>query len=95
MVHDPTLPIREAVASGEFERALVLWGDCAARLQEELRDGSFNEARLMEARDLVESTRLETLCARAHAQDQLNLIHSAQQYVHANESAPALFRMNA
>ncbi|MCX6627570.1 MAG: hypothetical protein NTW28_08075 [Candidatus Solibacter sp.] len=76
----PLEPIRQAVNSGEFDRAQFLWNQCAAGLAEELRTGSLSAARLSEVRELVEWSRLVVLCERAHMQDQLNSLHVAGEY---------------
>jgi hypothetical protein len=76
----PLEPIRQAVNSGEFGRAQLLWKECAAGLAEELSNGRLTEARLSEVRELVEWSRTVVLCARAHLQDQLNSLHVAGEY---------------
>ena len=80
MEYSFTPAIREAVASGEFERAQRLWTGYMAILSDEVRQGSFRESRLTEASELLEWSRRVVLCARAHAQDQLNSLHVAEQY---------------
>jgi hypothetical protein len=72
--------IRDAVASGEFTKARLLWeeyGDTfrAARLR-----GPLPVDRLVEARELAEWTRMAALGARALIQDRLNQIAVAQKY---------------
>ena len=76
----PLEPIRQAVNSGEFDRAQLLWNQCAAGLAEELRTGCLSAARLSEVRELVEWSRIVVLCARAHLLDQLNSLHVAGEY---------------
>ncbi len=76
----PLEPIRQAVNSGEFERAQLLWSQCVAGLAEDLRSGSLNETRLKEVRELVEWSRVVILCARAHLLDQINSLHVAGEY---------------
>ena len=76
----PLEPIRYAVNSGDFDRAQLLWDQCAAGLAEELRDGSLSEVRLAEVRELVEWSRIVVLCERAHLRDQLNSLHVAGEY---------------
>ena len=75
-----THPIREAVASGEFDRAEQLWTDYMARCHEDLRRGSFSATKLAEAGELLEWSRRVVLCARAHAQDNLSGLRVAGQY---------------
>ena len=72
--------IRRAVASGEFGKALSLWEDHVRQLRQELRSGTFTREKLAETRDLVEWCRITVLCARSHAQSQLNRIGAAQHY---------------
>ena len=76
----PLEPIRQAVSSGEYERAQFLWSECAAALAGELSRGRLTEARLSEVRELMEWSRTVVLCARAHMQDQLNSLHVAGEY---------------
>ena len=73
-------PIRQAVNSEEFERALFLWNECAAGLAVELSSRCLTEARLAEVRELVEWSRTVVLCERAHMQHQLNRLHVAGEY---------------
>ena len=65
-------PIRQAVNSGEFARAQLLWEQCASGLADEWSKGSLSGARLAEVRELVEWSRTAVLCERAHIEDQLN-----------------------
>jgi hypothetical protein len=83
----PLESIRQAVNSGEFGRAQLLWRECSAALAEELTDGHLTEARLAEVRELLaevrelmEWSRTVVLCARAHLQDRLNSLHVAREY---------------
>jgi hypothetical protein len=73
-------PIRQAVNSGEFDRAQLLWKECAAGLAGDLRNGCLTEARLAEVRELVEWSRMVVLCTRARLQDQLNSLHVGREY---------------
>lgn len=81
-------PIRRAVASGEFRKALALWEDYARQLRQELRSGTLSSEKFAEMRDLVEWCGAATLCARAQAQAQLNRAGAAQQYF-GSRSQPA------
>ena len=72
--------IRQAVNSGEFGRAQVLWKECAAGLAADLSNGCLTEARLKEVREMVEWSRMVALGARAHLQDRLNSLHVARKY---------------
>ena len=76
----PLESIRQAVSSGEFGRAQLLWKECAAALAEDLSNGCLTEARLSEVRGLVEWSRMVVLCERAHLQRRLNNLHAAQEY---------------
>jgi hypothetical protein len=72
--------IRGAVASGEYERASILWNDYVGCLREELRRGAFSAAGLAEVRGLMEWTRSVVLCAQSHALLQLNQLQAAAKY---------------
>ena len=83
----PLESIRQAVNSGEFGRAQLLWRECSAALAEELTSGHLTKARLAEVRELLaevrelmEWSRTVVLCARAHLQDRLNSLHVAREY---------------
>jgi hypothetical protein len=87
----PLEPIRQAVDSGEFERAQLLWNQCAAGMAEDLGRGSLDEARLKEVRALVEWSRVVILCARAHLLNEINSLHVAGEYeIPVPQSAPRL-----
>ncbi len=79
-----TEPIRQAVGSGEYQKAQLLWNGYAALLREEMPKGSVTAARLAEMRDLVEWSRRSVLCFRAHTQSRLDSmrdsVHVAQTY---------------
>lgn len=76
----PLEPIRQAVNSGEFDRAWLLWNELAAGLEEELHNRSLTAARLAEVNELIAWSRSVVLCDRAHIQDQLNSMHVAGEY---------------
>jgi hypothetical protein len=76
MQHFPLESVRHAVNSGEFDRAQLLWNQCAAALSEELSNRSLSAARLAEVRELVEWSRTVVLCERAHLQNELNRMQS-------------------
>jgi hypothetical protein len=80
MVDPRTEPIRRAVGSGEFRKALTLWEGHARQLRQEIRSGTFTEEKLAETRELVEWCRVTALCARSHAQARLNQIAAARRY---------------
>ena len=83
----PLEAIRQAVNSGEFGRAQLLWRECSGALAEELTNGHLTKARLAEVgellaevRELMEWSRMVVLCARAHLQDRVNSLHVAREY---------------
>ena len=80
MEPDRATEVRNAVASGDFERAHGLWDEYVTYLQDELRRGSLTRAQLEEARELFEWARLTVLCARAHIQHRLNTLRVAEAY---------------
>ena len=73
-------PLRQAVCSGDFERAQLLWNECAACLADELSGRRLSEARLAEVRELVEWSRNVVSCARAQMQNRINSLHVAGEY---------------
>jgi len=75
-----TRSIRDAVAAEDFSRALELWEEYAAVLKGELVSGRLREARLSNARALLDWARQAVLAMRAHAQQRLNLLRAAQEY---------------
>jgi hypothetical protein len=84
---NPPLPdrIREAVASGEFQKALLLWNEYVGELQEEFQQHRLSAAHMKEMGALVEWCRGVVLCARAHDQDVLAVLSAAAKYA---EPAP-------
>jgi predicted protein tyrosine phosphatase len=76
----PLESIRQAVNSGEFGRAQLLWAECSAALAVDLSAGCLTAARLSEVRELVEWSRMVALCERAHLQRRLNTLHAAREY---------------
>ena len=78
-----TEPIRQAIASGEYQKAQLLWDGYAALLREEMPKGSVTEARLAEVRELVEWSRRMVLCARAHAQSRLDSMRDSMRVAQA------------
>ena len=72
--------IRQAVASGEFPKARLLWEEYGESFRTDRLRGPLPLSRLAEARELAEWTRMAALCARAHIQDRLNQIAVAQKY---------------
>jgi hypothetical protein len=72
--------IREAVGSGEFSKARLLWEEYGAAFRADRLCGPLPQSRLVEARELAEWTRMAALCTRAHAQAKLNRIAVAQKY---------------
>jgi hypothetical protein len=72
----PLESIRQAVNSGEFDRAQLLWNQYAAGLAEELSNRCLSAARLAEVRELVEWSRTVVMCERSHLQSKLNRMQS-------------------
>ena len=72
----PLESIRHAVSSGEYDRAQLIWNQCAATLAEELSRRGLSSATLAEVRDLVEWVRNVVICDRAHLQHRLNRMQS-------------------
>jgi hypothetical protein len=72
----PLESVRHAINSGEFDRAQLLWNQCAAELAEELSNRCLSAARLAEVREFVEWSRTVVLCERAHLQNKLNRMKS-------------------
>jgi hypothetical protein len=87
-----TDPIRQAVASGEFQRAALLWNEYAAGIREEIGRGTCTQARMAEAGELLEWSCGVALCERAHARSQLDTIWVASQYGPADSPTPSCFR---
>jgi hypothetical protein len=75
-----TNSIREAIASGEFERAMLLWGEFASQIADEIGRGICTDATMKETAELVAWSRGVVLCERAHAQSQLTTMWVASQY---------------
>jgi hypothetical protein len=93
MDNQSTNSIREAVASGEFDRATILWNEYATRIREEIRRGTCTAGRMAEAGELVRWSRQVVLCDRARAQAQLNTIWVASRYGPAvDPPSPSCFR---
>jgi len=85
--------IRQAVASGEFAKARLLWAEYGNRFCEDLRRGPVPHSRLQDARQLAEWTRATALCARAFARDRLAQIAVSRRYGcagHETESSVAV-----
>jgi len=80
MERGATDPIRQAVATGEFRKALALWNQYAAGLREELSRGQLSQGDFDEAGALVKWCRLELLCVRARALERLNRLRVAAEY---------------
>jgi hypothetical protein len=73
-------PLRQAVASGEFPRALVLWNEYVARFAGALQRGEVTLGQWREVEDFVAWARNLALCSRAYAQDRLNSLHVTDRY---------------
>jgi hypothetical protein len=92
MDNQRTNPIRQAVASGEFHRAAMLWNEYVNETREEINRGTCTQARMAETAELVEWSRRVALCDRAHAQGQLTTIWVASQYGPADLPQASYFR---
>ena len=93
MDHQGTDPIRQAIAAGEFQRAMLLWNEYVAAILEEIRQGTCTQARMIEASELLEWACNVVQCDRAHAQSQLNTIWAASQYDPSGSTADTLVRV--
>ena len=78
-------PIRQAVNTGEFPRALILWNAYAACFAEAMKQGKVTLGQWRETGEFVAWARLVALSTRAYAQDQLNSLHVTARY---DEPAP-------
>jgi hypothetical protein len=82
MPKTPVEQFRDAVSSGEFQRASQLWNAYAAERLTEARRGCGD--RLPEMRELMEWTRTVVICARAQAlrslRTRLTEVHAASAY---------------
>jgi hypothetical protein len=92
MGNQTTDRIRQAVSSGEFQRATLLWNEYAAWVREEIARGRFTQAQMAEAADLVEWSRGVVECDRAHAQAQLATLWVASRYGPAYSPSNSCFR---
>jgi len=80
--------IRDAMASGEYQRAHLLWNEYATQLLEDARRGQLSEARFREAGELVKWSRRVVLCARAQAQNRIRSFQVAQEYTAQTPTQP-------
>ena len=80
--------IRTAVASGDWR----LWGVYAAGIREEIGRGACSQARMAEARELLDWAGRVVLCARARTQNRLNTIFVAKQYGPSPSRPPSSLR---
>ena len=92
MGHQRTVTIREAIASGAFHRAALLWNEYAAGIRDEIDRGTCTAARMAEAGELLEWSREVVLCERARAQAQINTIWVAGQYGPGEPPSVSCFR---
>jgi hypothetical protein len=72
--------IRQAVASGEFSKARLLWETYGQQFRADILRAPMPQARITEARELAEWTRMTALRSRARAQAKLNQIAVSQKY---------------
>jgi hypothetical protein len=78
-----TEPIRQAIATRQFQKAQLLWDGYAALLRQELPKGSVTAARMAEMRELVEWSRRAVLCFRSHAQKRLDAMRNSMRVAQA------------
>jgi hypothetical protein len=78
--------MRQAIASGEFPRALLLWNEYVSSFAEAARRREVGSAQWSEFNEFVAWARNMALCSRAYAQDRLNSLHVTSRY---GEYAPA------
>jgi len=78
--------IRDAVAAGEFERALRLWGGYTTRLRAALESGPDAVRHLEGARLLREWARPAILAARARAWNEWSALELRQGYAPARRA---------
>ncbi len=76
-----TNPIRQAIASEEYERAAQLWTSLTVQVSKEIGDGTCTAATLSEIRDLVDWSRNIVACDLAHFQSQLTALWVESKYV--------------
>jgi hypothetical protein len=89
-----TNPIREAIASGEFHRALFLWNEFTAQIRDEIGRGICTQDSITETAELMTWSRGVVLCERAHLQSQLTTMWVASQYGPAEWGTPSCLRTN-
>ena len=75
-----TNPIRQAIASEEYERAMQLWTKLTVQVSKEIGDGTCTAATMSEVRDLVEWSRNVVACDLAHFQSQLTALWVESKY---------------
>ena len=75
-----TAHIREAIASGEFSKALRLWNEYANQLAAKVRGGVATESDFAAARELMEWSRSAVRVFRAHAAYQLYQLCTTRKY---------------
>lgn len=82
MPNTPVERFRDAVSSGEFQRASQIWNAYAAERLTEAQRGCGEK--LPEMRELIEWTRTVVVCARAQAlrslRTRLTEVHAARAY---------------
>ena len=84
--------IRQAVASGDFLRAMSLWNQYTSLLHREICRCACTPAHMEEARELLEWSRRTVALARAHAQSRLDALRVADRYLQTAPRSAALLR---
>ena len=74
-------PIREAIASEEYERAMQLWTELTVQVSKEIIDGTCTAATMSEICDLVAWSRNIVACDLPHLQSQLTALWVGSRYV--------------
>ncbi len=87
-----SVEIREAFATGQFQRGRRLWSEYMGRLADAIQAGQGTEQMLADAGELLEWCRLgaKAFCARGIAE--VNQAHVAQVYQGSTVSSARLFR---
>ena len=84
MDHQSPDRIRQAIASGEHQKALELWSAYEAQLRVALEAGTLSADTLRETRELVAWSREVLLCGRARTLARLDALYVSGIY----ESCP-------
>lgn len=87
--------IREAIASDEYDKALDLWNEYTAGLEEDARHNRLTEAQIQEMGALVEWSSGVLVSTRARAREILSSVCAAGKYSDpAPRNEPRIVRVN-